>query len=331
MRTMFFATVISLIGGAAWAQTPPETECDRLAGLWLMPRVAGLAQAYQIHQPAAAVAACEAAITAYPDEAYFLVALARALIAAQADDTRALLILTEASAQLPALSAGQTGRLYELGLAGLAVSDSLARDYFRTGCEYRPDPQAQQACTDLAVMKIEGRGGPQDEIGGFASLQRLCDGGWPMACTNIALQQELRGSDSEAEIAALLSQACEGGDLLACSLLGFRYEIELGVPLDMTRARALYTLACDGGEAHGCANLGEVYRSGNGVAQDMIEAVRLFTQACDGDDAFACATLGGLLADGRGVSVDTPRAITVLDRACWLGDPEACDMADGLR
>jgi len=331
MRAVFLAIVLCLVGVAVWAQTPPETDCDRLAGLWLMPRAAGLAQAYQIRQPQAAVVACEAAITAYPAEPHFLVLLARALIAARSDDTRALHLLSEASGDLPALSAGQTGLLYEFGLAGLAVSDSFARDYFRTGCAYWPDSQTQQACTALAVMKIEGRGGDVDEIGGFSSLQQLCDGGWPMACTNIALQQELRGSDSEAEIVALLSQACEGGDLLACSLLGFRYEIELGVSLDMARARALYTLACDGGEAHGCANLGEVYRSGNGLAQDMIEAVRLFTLACDGDDVFACATLGGILADGRGVPTDIPRAIVVLDRACWQGDPEACDRADGLR
>jgi len=331
MRALGLGLVLWLIGGAAMAQVVPETECDRLAGLWLMPRAEGMAQVYHISASEQAVDACEAAVAEHPAEVFFSVLLARALVAADPDDARPVALLTEVSETLPALGDGQIGALYESGRGGLAVSERSARVFYRQSCELAPDRHAQFGCAKLAVMQIEGRGGAADEITGFATLDRLCAEGWAMACTDLALQQELRGSDSESEIAAILGLACEGGDLLGCSLLGFRYEIELGVPLDMARARALYGLACDGGEAHGCANLGEVYRSGLGVAPDITEAVRLFGLACDGDDPFACVTLGGILADGRGVEMDIPRAIEVLDRACWQGDPEACDMADGLR
>ncbi|WP_323035974.1 tetratricopeptide repeat protein [Pararhodobacter sp.] len=333
MRATLLAGLVCLVGSAGWAQAPPETDCDRRAGLWMMPRLDGGAQVYDIpvSQAPAAIAACEAAVAAYPETAYFAVLLARALIVANPGDPRALRLLRAASESLPAVSAAQIGALYELGQGGLGVSDRSARSFYEQACQLWPDPSARPGCAAHALMVIEGRGGPADEAAGFATLSELCRSGWPMACTDMAQQQELRGSESETEIAATLGFACEGGDLLGCSLLGFRYEIELGVPRDMARARSLYALACDGGEVHGCANLGEVYRAGLGVVQDIPEAARLFGLACDGNDPFACVTLGGMLADGRGVSVDIPRAIELLDRACWQGDPEACDMADGLR
>lgn len=336
MRGVIAGLMMGLLGvmmalSAKAQAVSPETDCDRLAGLWLLPRGDGLAQVYQIVQPQAAVTACEAAVAEHPDEPFFAVLLARALVAAQPDTARALEVLGDVSQALPALVAGQLGSLYEQGLAGLRASDRAAREFYRSACDHWPEPQARPGCAGMAVMMIEGRGGPEDATGGFAMLGNLCAAGWAMACTDLALQRELRGGAEETEIAEMLSVACAGGDLLGCSLLGFRHEIELGVPQDMSRARALYEQACDGGEMHGCANLGEVYRSGLGVAPDVERAVHLFDRACAGNDAFACVTLGAILADGRGVPMDAARAISVFDRACWLGDPEACDWADSLR
>jgi len=308
-----------------------ETECDRLAGLWLLPRVEGMAQVYAITDPAPAIAACEAAMATDPDTAFFAVLLARALLVQDPQSARVIALLDGAAEALPALVSGQFGALYENGMAGLAASERSARNFYRAACDDWPERLARPGCAGLALMKIEGRGGPADETGGFAMLDNLCRSGWAMACTTRALQQELRGTATEPQIAQMLVQACEAGGLLGCSLLGFRYETELGVPYDMSRARALYERACEGGEMHGCANLGEVYRSGYGVAPDVPRAVALFERACDGNDPFACMALGDILANGRGVPVDVARAIVVLDRACWLGDPIACDDADMLR
>lgn len=331
MRIAVLALIAGLYAGPILAQPIADTDCDHLAGLWLMPRAEGLAQVYQISDPAAAITACEAAVTTFPDQPYFKILLARALLAAQPDDPGVLSLLTGIADSLPALSAWQIGALYEFGEGGLSASETSARDNYQRACDLWPEPAARPGCAELAVMMIEGRGGPDDATGGFAMLDNVCRAGWAMACTDMALQQELRGTANEAEISEMLEHACVGGDFLGCSLLGFRFETETGAPFDMTRARALYTLACDGGEMHGCANLGEVYRSGLGVAPDVGRAVALFDMACNGNDPFACATLGDILADGRGAATDIPRAIEALDRACWLGDPEACDRADSLR
>jgi len=325
----FFALAFS--GWAACAEPSPPTDCDNLAGLWLQPRVAGLGQAYTVTDPAAAVTACETALADHPSDPFFALMLARALVAADSGDRRAVGLVTGVQEQLPALSAAQLGNYYEFGLAGLPASDRSARDFYTQACRDWPTPQARPGCAGLARMMIEGRGGEADETGGFNMLQSLCNAGWAMACTDLASLQELRGTATDTQITALLAQACDGGDLFGCSLLGFRHETEQGAPYDIARARALYELACDGGEMHGCGNLGEIYRSGLGVAPDIPRAVALFGRACIGDDPYACTTLGDILANGRGVTADLPRAIAAYDHACWLGDPEACDQADILR
>ena len=203
----------------------------------------------------------------------FAVLLARALIAADPGDRRAVTLLADQVQRLPALVAGALGQLYEYGQGGLAANERSARDFYRLACDYWPSNQAAPGCTGYAVMLIEGRGGPVNERSGFNLLDNLCRGGWGDACTQSAFQTDLRGDGDDARIAALFEAGCEAGDLLACSQFGFRLELALGVGLDMARAADLYRRACDGGEPQGCSYLGEIYRSGLGVRPDMAEAL----------------------------------------------------------
>lgn len=325
------AVLLCLLPGPLLAQI---TDCDRLAGYPLIPRVEGGAGPYAIRDPGAAVAACERARAEAPDDGFFAVLLARARLARDPGDRSVVQLLADAVEVIPPLAAGELGRLYEQGLAGLPVGDRQAREFYRLACNDWPDRLAAPGCTGMAVMMIEGRGGPTDEGGGFGMLDNLCRDGWAEACTEQAIQTDLRGSgDYDAvsrEIARLFEAGCVAGDLLACSQFGYRLEIGDGVDLDVARAQALYQQACDGGEPQGCSYLGEIYRSGLGVRPDLAEAVRYFSLGCDGNDPYACVTLGDILAEGRGVARDVPRAVAVLERACGLGDPEACDMADSL-
>ena len=306
------------------------TDCDRLAGIPGIPRIDGAPGVYAVTDPGTA-AACERAMAAQPGDAFFAVLLARALVAADPDDRRAVSVLADQVQRLPALVAGALGQLYEYGQGGLSASERSARDFYRLSCDYWPSNQAAPGCTGYAVMMIEGRGGPVNERGGFNLLDNLCRGGWGDACTQQAFQTDLRGDGDDAQIAALFEAACTGGDLLGCSQFGFRLELGQGVGLDVSRAADLYRRACDGGEPQGCSYLGEIYRSGLGARPDMAEALRLFDLGCAGNDPYACVTLGDILSEGRGIPRDVPRALIVLDRACTLGDPEACDMADALR
>lgn len=320
---------------ATFAQSQPVTPCDRLAGLVSLPRPeaaeAGIPGAYVIADPDEAIRVCEAAAASYPGQVWFRVLLARALIAGDPRNPRAMRLLGEAVDGVPALAAAQIGRLYEQGQAGLPASDPAAREFYRLACDHWPSPLSAPGCAGLAVMMIEGRGGDVDATGGFNRLDFACRQGWGPACVDHALQAELRGDDDPARVAALLERGCLAGDMLGCSLLGFRHELGEGVALDLGRAQALYRQACEGGEAQGCSNLGEVYRSGLGVRPDMAEALRLFAIGCDGQDPYACVTMGFMLSEGRGVDRDPDRALAAFEAACRLGDPEGCDMADSLR
>ncbi|MCA2012625.1 sel1 repeat family protein [Cereibacter sphaeroides] len=332
MRKALVAMALMMPASSALAQ---ETACDQLAGYRLIPRVEGAAGVYAISQPEAAVTACLAERTAHPDDPWFAVLLARARLAADPADGRAVGLLRGAMEALPALASAELGRLYETGQGALPTGDRQARDFYTAACDAWPDRVAAPGCTRLAVMKIEGRGGPADEAGGFALLDNLCRSGWGTACLQQAFQTDLHAEgdfdEISRQIVTLFEAGCEGGDLLACSQFGYRLELGDGVTHDPARAQALYRQACDGGEPQGCSYLGEIYRSGLGVQPDMVEAVRLFRLGCAGSDPYACVTLGDILSEGRGVEVNLPEAIAALDHACWLGDPEACDMADGLR
>ena len=327
-----WAAIFFALPAPLWAQA---AQCDQLAGYLLVPRVEGAPGTYAIHDPTAAIAACEAARAEAPDDPFFSMLLARARLAQNPEDRGVVQLLTDVVAAIPPLAASALGRLYEQGLAGLPVGDRQARDFYRHACDYWPDRLAAPGCTRMAVMMIEGRGGPTDERGGFALLDNLCRSGWAEACTQQAIQTDLRGSGDfdtiSREIVRLFDAGCTAGDLLACSQFGYRLEIGDGVDLDVAQAQILYRRACDGGEPQGCSYLGEIYRSGLGVRPDLDEAVRFFSLGCDGNDPYACVTLGDILAGGRGVTRDVPRAVAALERACGLGDPEACDMADDLR
>lgn len=315
-------------GGPVRAQA---ADCDTLAGFVGILRTPDSGASHAIRDPAAAVAACSLAHSEAPGDALLALQLARAQLAADPGDAAVLPLLAEVRAGRPALADWMSGQLYEFGLAGLPPSERQARDLYTAACTDWPARDAAPGCTTLAVMRIEGRGGPTDGTGGFNLLRNLCESGWGRACTEAAFQGELRGDDDPARIAALFAQGCDAGDLLACSQFGFRLELGEGVAADIAAARVLYELACEGGEAQGCSNLGEVYRSGLGVRPDMEAALRLFDLGCAGQDSYACVTLGDILANGRGVPVNRARARGLFDQACALGDPEGCDLADMLR
>ena len=331
MRRLIAALILTALAPAAGAQTIADTDCDRLAGFWLMPRFDGAGQVYAITDAYAAARACDAARNAHPAETFFNLLLARALLVTGQDPLRTLPLVQGALDQWPGLAHWQLGALHDFGESGLTPSETEAFRQYEQGCAAAPALGAQAACTQAALMQVEGRGTDPDPQGGLDRLQGLCDAGWAPACTERMLVGEIYAADTPEDQVALLETGCLGSDLYACSLLGLRHEQGFGAPFDAARARELYTLSCDGGDSHGCANLGETYRAGIGVAPDMARAVTLFRRACDGLDAYACATLGHILNNAQGVPRDPGRALVAFETACTLGDPEACDMADQLR
>jgi serine/threonine-protein kinase len=136
---------------------------------------------------------------------------------------------------------------------------------------------------------------------------------------------KLFNQDKYADAEPLFEQACDGNDGRACLGLGWMYEHELGVKLDMPRAVALYLKACAAGVADGCSSAGYLYYAGWGVAEDDTRAVRLTTRACNGGSGSGCASLGLFYRDGKGVAQDTTQARAFFNKACTLGNEAGCE------
>lgn len=315
---------------SALAQTAP-TLCDELAGDPFLPRLPQATGAYRIADPSAASAACSTARAEHPDAPLLTVWLARAQLAQSTVSQSPFELLSSVASDIPAVALGWLGQAYQDGGAGAASGEVQARSYFQQACDVADGLASARGCTGLAVMMIEGRGGPEDQSAGFALLGAHCEMGWGPACLDLALQSELRGDNAPDRIVGLFTQACDLGELYACAQLGFRYELGEGVLPDFGRAVTLYTRACDGGEPEGCTNLGAAYQQGVGVVPDIAEAARLFEIGCNGNDPFACMSLGDILEAGRGLPADPARAALLFEKACEWGDPEACDRFDALR
>lgn len=324
---------------AAWLASPvaaqgvPETDCDRLAGFDHTPRVPGLIGAYVVSDAAGAVAACETALIMYPEDPFFNLLLARALLTLDPEEPRALQLTQAAAAAFPAFATGRLGWLLQNGYAGLAANPTSARAAYQAACALRPDPHAAVACNNLAMMMLDGQGGAADPATALALLDGVCSEGLTMACVNLGFELEV-GRATEIDTgraAALYAGACDRGDLMGCNNLGYLHETAQGVAGDMVQALALYGRACEGGEMLGCTNLGEAYRTGNGVAADGPLAEGYYQRACDAHDAYACFALGQMFSEGEGLPADPARALTLFDRACDLGDPESCDVAAGMK
>lgn len=116
-----------------------------------------------------------------------------------------------------------------------------------------------------------------------------CENGVRELCTKLGALT--RGAGDHDASFTWLERACELGDPLGCTNLGYRYSLGKGVGRDERKARALYEQACDAQEMNGCNNLAYYFSGGRGGPQDDARAVELHREACDGGYAEACQAL----------------------------------------
>ena len=93
---------------------------------------------------------------------------------------------------------------------------------------------------------------------------------------------------ASAETPQELTTQCQRGNAIACSNLGYAYEMGNGVTQDDFKAVELYRKACDGKSATGCSNLGLMYANGTGVKQSVEDALTFYGRACDLKEKLGC-------------------------------------------
>ncbi len=245
-RLILAAFLVAASPGWAHAQTPPVQDCDRLAAHPLDPRRAAPGVAWDDLDADKAIAACQAAVRAYPDELRFEYQLARAVDRAGEPDRafpmyRFLANEDYAAAQLA------VGLMYDDGIGGVAADAAMAAGWFKQAAE-RGHPEAQRL---LGLMYVKGAGVERDLAQALIWLRMSAEQGY--AAGELALADNLVKDDAGAEAQAVnreaatwYQRAAEQGETGAQAALAALYERGRGVERSLVQAYAWLTLAADG-------------------------------------------------------------------------------------
>jgi TPR repeat protein/ABC-type uncharacterized transport system substrate-binding protein len=248
-----------------------------------------------------AIAACEAAATAAPDNPRIMFQLGRAHAAAKANES-ARAYFSKASDLGYAAASASLGDFYASGRGGLARNYDEALRLFKLAAE-QGDPLGNNY---LGFFYKSGRGGLAKDDREAARLYLLAaDDGEPWGQYNLGrLYQNGRGGliQNDREASRYFGLAADQGNVFAQVSLGFFYETGRGgLPKDDLKAVGYYKRAADQGNAVGQNNLGWFYQNGRGgLPQSDQDAARLYQLAADQGNAAARNNLGNFYRNGRG-------------------------------
>lgn len=308
MRTSFVTTVLLLglccsavAGGADTADL--IAACDRAAASSedksVPPGISGVA--VERVDAGIAIAACEAAAKAAPDNARVLFELGRAYDAGKNYDAARVRYI-EAVKAGSALAANNLGSHYAQGRGSLARDDHEAARLYRIAA----DQGVATAQTNLGTFYESGRGGlPKSDVEAVRLYKLAAEQANPAAINALgAFYQKGRGGlrQDDVEAARLYRLAADQGHTIARTNLGYFYESGRGgLAKDDIEAARLYKLAADQGYSVAQMFLGHFYETGRGgLAKEEREAARLYGLAAGQGNAFAQRKLGDFHRDGRG-------------------------------
>lgn len=160
-----------------------------------------------------------------------------------------------------------------------------ARALFRTGAE-RNQRVAQ---FNLAVMLLDGEGGPPDPKAGLQWLQKSAAGGFARAQYALGLLHE-RGElvpRSLTEATAWYRKAAEQGYRDAQVSLATQYFLGRGAPRDYAEAARWYERAAEQGDPGAAYIVASQYENGDGVEADTLRAFYWYSVAAGSGDAVA--------------------------------------------
>ena len=249
LSTAFLALV------PATAVEPPVHECDRLAAHPEDPERMAEGVVFELIDTERAIAACEAAVAAFPNEPRYRFQLGRALHSAGRPEAALPHYRVAAEAgYAPAQS--NLGTMYEYG-EGIEKDLERAVGWHRRAAEQGYAP----AQYDLGAIYFFGQGVERDRERAIRWLQPAAEQGFAAAQWN----------------------------------LGVAYSRGLGVSRDATKGVSWFKKAADQGHADAQYRLGRLHIEGHVVALDPATAFRLFRQAADQGHLDAMGNLGSAL------------------------------------
>jgi len=178
-----------------------------------------------------------------------------------------------------------------------------------------------QAQYNLALMYLEGKGGPKDLRGARELLRKAAAQGLALAQNKLG---DLYWEESNFvkakewyERAALLD------DPFALNSLGVMHDEGLGIIPDPVRAREYFTRASKKGHHQAQFNLAEMYYRGRGGAQDLRRARELYLKAAAQGHLSAQNMVGLMYYLGEGGETEIKLARSWWERAASEGNKDA--------
>lgn len=334
-RGLLALALVLGVPGSVWAAAVVDTdssssstasaECYRLAGEpYAPPAFTGVA--IEAMDADRAVAACEAARTADPQDAMIVNLTGRAY-QARSDFTNARQFFEMADKAGNAYAHANLAWFLIEGAGGPAdPAKGLAM--LREGA----DAGNVLAQYSLGIIYREGRGGVKaDPAMAVDWLRKAATQGHALAMYDLAIL--LRdGSGTIADPAASLDwlkKAASLGNADSMAALGYAYEQGEGVAVDFGQARAWYGRAADLGQVDAMTNLGRLNEAGEGGPQNYDAAFALYSAAAEAGHATAMANLANLYEFGLGTDPSPRDAAYWLARSVMAGNGDVIDELAG--
>jgi TPR repeat protein len=201
----------------------------------------------------------------------------------------AFAVMLAQAALLPRAAMAQSAnQIFEQGLNAFDQSDfGRAAGLFKQAC----DAGVPNACSNLAVLYMTGRGVEAEPARGIAMFDAACRLGSAEGCDN-AKTARSRAAAAAARAAAKpvvkastvagSVQACLDGSQGDCMRAGEAYSFGKGVAKDFVAARPMVERACLGGHAVSCYYAGSNFEIDDGGPPDLVKAGLYYEKACEG-------------------------------------------------
>ncbi len=269
--------------------------------------------------PDRALAACQKALDADPDNRHLMYNLAEAhRWAATADDeVKAQALLYQAAQKGSASAMYAFGIIYSRG-EGAAANDALAKQWFEAGA----NAGSAEAMAWMGVFAAMGRGGPVDPASALAWNQKAAAKGvnYAMCALGTIYYSGVGVTQSYVTALAWYEQAADKDYVPAMTAVAHQYEQGLGVPMNYATAMQWYQKAAAEGDADSMAMLGNMYYQGEGMAADPATARQWYERAGGLGNVASMAMTGAMYQQGLGGPQDLTRAKYWYQLAAAKGD-----------
>jgi TPR repeat protein len=262
---------------------------------------------------AKAVAACEQAVTAFPDDLRLVFQLGRAQQAEGLALEKAFANYSKAAEGGHALAMNHLGFAYENG-TGVAIDIVKATAWYLKAAE----AGSARAQRNIGISYMDGTGVARDLPKSMQWFMKSAEQGYPPAINYVGILYDYGWGVKQdfAEAAKWYDKAAQLNDADAMSNLGMLYDEGKGVPKDQAKAVALFQQSAGQDNAGGINNLGWAYDRGiGGLPKDIKKANELYLKAADLGEEAAMFNYGESLLTGDGVSQNTAKALVWMNKA----------------